>query len=332
MKKRAVLYVLLILAAAGAHGQDQMVQSACDGVPRPQGVGYTPPPGSRSCLFTGVLGNGTSICYPMDLSAHGFGESGHSYNYQALLARYGPNFHGTDVDVPRFLALEFENLTNHGDPYLQRLCCSGEWGTETTLSCYPTHEERHDFFAVNPDIGRAIVAGINGGGGGEQPRITGLTTPGPGRIAVKWFTRTGGTSFEVTAGPTTKTVAGDVTSAEVELPAEIGGSIDVTVTAFQGSTSGRPSRTWHIVVAPRPATVPDRPVDPPVDPPTVPPVDPPTVPPVCPAPASLVIPADVLETLRLFPSWLGKPIPGTGGKAARLARLVQWLNSVQEQP
>jgi hypothetical protein len=258
----------------------------------------------------------------MDLSAHGFGESGHEYDFQALLARYGPNFHGTDVALPRFLALDFENLTNHGDPYLQSLCCSGQWGTENTLSCYPTHEERHDFFAVNPEIGRAIVAGINAGG--ELPKITELTTPEPGRIAVKWFTRTGGTSFEVTAGATTKSVAGEVRSAEVELPAEIGGEIDVTVTAFQGSAAGRPSQPWHIAVAPRQATVPD----PPVDPPTVPP----TVPPVCPAPASLVIPQDVLETLRLFPSWLGKPIPGTGGKAARLARLVQWLNTLQGQP
>lgn len=113
-------------------------------------VGYVPTPGSVSHLFTGFNGAGTGYAHPMDLSAHPFtGNLTNEEMMAAAEARYGPNFHGTDTTRPRFLALDFESIFGVGSNYMTHLWQSGLFG-HPDGDGYPTIEELHDYFAVNP--------------------------------------------------------------------------------------------------------------------------------------------------------------------------------------
>ena len=286
--------------------------SACDNIPRPRGVGFVPLPGSRSRLYTLPNGQGTSISHPMDLGAHGFGDTA-VYSMEAQRARYGPNFHGTDEHYPRFLALDFESLFGVGSIYLSKLACENRFGTAHTLSCYPTYEELHDFYACNPEeASRAL--GVSGAAtGGSQPGIpviTSLVSPGRGRVYVFFRSALKGHSTyeigiwrsqldaidllstpvasvplqgELVASPGSK-----VREQFITLPIGLGGVIAVRVRAFLGAQAGRWSTIKTVEVEPRleaPSgsggpSGPTPPVEPPIVPPITPnpPVDPPAPP------------------------------------------------------
>lgn len=305
--------------------QPQLEKSACDGVLRPKGCGYRPPNGSISHLYTGNNGSGTEGRHVMDLNAHGFGEGDHEYNYAALLARYGPNFHGTDETKPRFLALDFESLFGIGSNYLTKLACENKFGTRDTLSCYPTLEELHDYFAVNPGEAAAALGsgGANVGGSKPgQPAITSLTSPAPGRVEVTWQTRPGHTKFRIEGTSSTDGFAADVGGEErtVAITAVRSGAYDVAVTAYIGDTAGKPS-------LPKPVTVAASGVEPPapVDTPVVEPPPPPP-PPLDGPPASAVAPlsADAQETMKvLFKRHDAAKSPGLN------ARLVRFDNELR---
>lgn len=239
--------------------EQPLEKSACDGVLRPHGCGYRPPPGAISHLYTAPNGGGTEGRHAMDLSAHGFGDTA-TYDYQAQLRRYGPGFHGTDEAKPRFLALDFESLFGIGSNYLTAKACANEFGTAATMSCYPTLEELHDFFACNPhEAAAALGSGGEGGAGGAkpgQPAIIGVISTEPGIVAVSWKTRAGHTSFLVKVGPTSRLVpvtdsAATSFSTTLAMPPGAGGEFNVTVTAFIGNTAGNPSmpRTVTVVAA-----------------------------------------------------------------------------------
>lgn len=258
-----VLLTLFLAVVPAAAQAPQLQPSACEpGALRPPGVGYTPPPGSQSCLFSEPNGAGKKACHPMDLSAHPF--AGRVEDASAAVRRYGPNFHGIDFQAPRFLAVDFEALLQVGNIQLQTLCCQNTWGTAKSLSCYPTDEELHDYWAVNP--GQASSAGAGAVTPG-QPAITAISSPSPGRVALSWKTRAGHSAFEVHVGSVTTATRGDVFETTVDLPPAEGGDVEAYVVAFIGAKGGKPSRARTVGVVPR-AT--PRPPDAPV-PPVLPP-------------------------------------------------------------
>lgn len=134
------------------------------------GIGYIPPAGSVSHLFTLPSGGGVEGRHPMDLGAHPFvGGLSNEELQQRSQARYGPGFHGTDETKPRFLALDFESIFGIGPVKLREIWAANAFGTRDTHDGNATIEETHDYVAVNPSWGSALTGGLQGGGTNDPP-------------------------------------------------------------------------------------------------------------------------------------------------------------------
>lgn len=332
--------------------------SFCDNTPRPPGVGFTPPPGARSHLYSLPNAQGVAGVHLMDLSAHGFGDT-HTYSATAQRARYGPNFHGADANLPRFLALDFESLFGVGSIHLSKLACAGRFGSDipTRLSCYPTLEELHDFYAVHPEEAEAAMGTGGAPTSSRQPGIpvivaTNTATAGEVHIQFR-AARKGHNLYEVgvwdtmfdaamgglppllsipVAGSAVIAPGSEELSVRVEIPSTLSPSHHFTlrVRAFLGGSAGRWSLARQVDVRPKPSTpsapsVPSTPpVQPPVvPPPVVPPIEPPVTPPVTPPIAPPTTPpSDLLTRLRDAASSVRRVLPDPGKGGAPLQRLA----------
>jgi hypothetical protein len=147
-------------------------------------------------------------------------------------------------------------------------------GTAATHTMVPTLREAHDYAAVHPDGGMGLMRshGIGGGTSGQggmtgpgQPRITKISSPGPGQIELSWITGTA-SAFLIKVGsleiPFPDQKQGNTRSTVVELPPGIGGELKVSVQAFRDGTAGKWSLVKRVTVEPRQGG----PVEPPAEP------------------------------------------------------------------
>lgn len=248
------------------------------------GVGYHPGPGICFWIWPGSREKaGTTPFNPAAGDPFGTGPGG-VLDDDIFNRRYGGRPIRFDGTVGN-LVTDAETITGAMTRAMEILAKQGAipefTGRPETHTLIPTLLEAHDWAATHSDGGGSLMAqagvgsGAPGVGGVEPgvPRIEEVSSPGPGRVFVRWITRPGHTQFEVQAGESVYVFKGTILSGVVDLPAGVGGSVEVKVRAFLGATAGRWGLARFVNVEARQGApeIPPKPEVPPAEPPVTPP-------------------------------------------------------------
>lgn len=227
------------------------------------GVGYNPGPGRVFWVWPGGASAGTTNFNPAAGDPFGTGTAG-TLDLAVFNARYGGRPVRADGTIGLFV-VDAETVLGALTRAMELAAKAGEGdfaGKEATHTLVPTLREAHDYAATHPDGGRSLMArmGVGGGGAGGgttsvgQPRITKISSPGPGLIALSFVTGAA-TSFQIKAGalevPFPDPQQGNTRSATIKLPPGVGGDIEVTVRAFRDGVPGKWSQPKTVKVTPR---------------------------------------------------------------------------------
>lgn len=224
------------------------------------GVGYSPGPGVVFWIWPGSRESaGTTVFNPSAGNPFGTGTAG-TLDDAVFNARYGGRPRRADGTIGN-LVVDAETILGALTRAMEILAGQGAVpefkGTSATHTMIPTILEAHDWAATHADGGASLMAqaGVGSGASGTasigQPRITEISSPGPGLISLSWITGEGHSGFEVKAGSISVPIEGSTMTASVELPPGEGGEIEVTVRAFKEGTAGKWSRPRKISVQPR---------------------------------------------------------------------------------
>jgi len=225
------------------------------------GIGYSDSlsSGVQACLYPNwpsYYAKVGCISLPMDLSAQPF-VANRPQDAVAMAQRYGgfaPGSTTPDGNGTWLVSCDAESIQQGCARWLEERCRNSAAATEYDCSLdwngaegWRAMRDAYDYWATNPAGLPASTSASTPG----QPRIETLSSPGPGLVAVSWVTKAGHTGFTVNAGTAVSMVAGDTYSTTVELPEGEGGLVEVTVRAFIGQVTGRPSVTRTVDVTPR---------------------------------------------------------------------------------
>jgi hypothetical protein len=237
------------------------------------GVGYNPGAGTVFWVWPGGASAGTTKFTPAAGDPFGTGTAG-TLNLAVFNARYGGRPVRADGTIGLFV-VDAETVLGALTRAMELAAKAGEGeftGKEATHTMVPTLQESHDFAATHPDGGRSLMTrfGVGGGGPGGatgigQPRITKISSPGPGRIELTWVTGVA-SAFQIKAGtfevPFPDPQQGNTRTGVIELPAGLGGELEVTVRAFRDGVPGKWSQVKKVQVEPRKGDKPTDPTDP----------------------------------------------------------------------
>lgn len=232
------------------------------------GVGYSPGPGTVFWIWPGSREPaGTTVFNPSAGNPFGTGTAG-TLDEAVFNARYGGRPRRADGTIAN-LVIDAETvlglLTRAMEVCAEKGLVPEFKGTPATHTMVPTILEAHDWAATHADGGQSLInlfrtiptdAGPVGPRSTTtigQPRITELSSPGPGRISLTWVTGPGHSGFEVKAGSISVPIDGSTMTASIELPPGEGGEIEVAVRAFKGGTAGKWGRPRKVSVQPRAA-------------------------------------------------------------------------------
>lgn len=244
------------------------------------GVGYRPGPGLCYWIWPGSRESaGTTRFNPAAGDPFGTGPGG-VLDDAVFNARYGGRpirFDGTVGNLVTDAETIFGPMTVAMEKLARQGAIPEFTGTAATHTLWPTLVEAHDWAATHTDGGAGLMALAGVGSGAATstppvvPKILEVSSPEPGAVLVRWTARAQD-GFEVRVGDTKLRIPSSELAARVELPAGIGGEMEVAVVTYRGS-EGRRSLPVTVVVAPRegepptPAPEPPPPAEPPVTPP-----------------------------------------------------------------